>query len=82
MRADEFQALVGQLNRLTQVRRATMARLLSEPPAAETVIALLESRTPISAAARIVAANICSGGARRTVCGAIAAPIATAPSTR
>jgi transposase-like protein len=44
MEADEFQALVGQLTRLNRDQRAMLARLLSEPPAEETVVALLESK--------------------------------------
>jgi transposase-like protein len=44
MKADEFQVLVGQLTRLSLRQRATLTQLLSDPPAEETVIALLESR--------------------------------------
>jgi transposase-like protein len=44
MQADEFQVFVGQLNRLSRDQRAMLARLLAEPPAEETVVALLESK--------------------------------------
>ena len=44
MKADEFQVLVGQLSRLSGDQRAMLARLLSDPPAEEAVIALLETK--------------------------------------
>jgi transposase-like protein len=44
MKADEFQVLVGQVSHLSQRQRATLTRLLSEPPAEEAVVALLESK--------------------------------------
>ena len=44
MEADEFQVLVGQLTRLSRDQRAMLARLLSEQPAEEAVVALLESK--------------------------------------
>jgi transposase-like protein len=44
MKADEFHGLLGQASRLSQRQRATLTRLLSEAPAEETVVALLESK--------------------------------------
>lgn len=44
MRSDEFQTLIGQLSGLTKRQRNTLVRLLSDPPAGETVVALVESK--------------------------------------
>jgi transposase-like protein len=43
MKAADFQVLVGQLTALSRQQRATLSRLLSEPPASEAVVELLES---------------------------------------
>jgi len=44
VKAEEFRVLVGQLAGLSKRQRATLSRLLSDPPAGEAVIALLESK--------------------------------------
>ncbi len=43
MKADEFQALLGGLAKLSAGQRETLLRLLSGPPPEEAVVAMLES---------------------------------------
>lgn len=81
MQAEEFQVLVRHLSRLSGDHRAMLARLLTEPLAEESVVALLESKDADQSAARIVVAKICTPGTRSMGCVAIVAPIVAAPST-